>query len=75
MAAKGTGRSSTRLETVRALIDKCRTGLVDGEATPKITIPEFIRLLSLEKELAADDDSIREIKVTWVESQKTAPVS
>jgi hypothetical protein len=41
------------------------------EETPKASLGDFIRLVQLEKELA-DEETPREIKVTWVEPRVTS---
>jgi hypothetical protein len=41
------------------------------EETPKASLGDFIRLVQLEKELA-DEETPREIKVTWVEPGVTS---
>ena len=38
-----------------------------------VTVGEFVRLLELQKEL--DGDEPKEIKVTWVETGETEPIS
>jgi hypothetical protein len=41
------------------------------EDTPKASLGDFIRLVQLERELA-DEETPREIKVTWVEPRMTS---
>lgn len=61
-------RLTPRLKIAR-LLEKLEKKL-DGE-TPKATLGDFIRLVQLEKELA-DEETPREIKVTWVEPGVTS---
>jgi hypothetical protein len=58
-----------RLTMVRSLIDKWSEQL--GESATKSGVAELVRLLALEKELSASKESIREIKVSWVEPKAT----
>jgi hypothetical protein len=57
------------LALVRRILAKC-TEALEGENAPKATVGDLIRLLALEKELAGDE-TLREIKVQWVESRET----
>lgn len=54
-------------EAVDTAIENMRSKLINGEF--KMTVGEFARLLELRKELAAD--TIRHVKVTWVDSLST----
>lgn len=58
-----------RLALVRRILAKC-TEALESESAPKATVGDLIRLLALEKELAGDE-TLREIKVRWVESRET----
>lgn len=62
----------SRLALVRGLIQKCSDQL-NNSTDLKTGVAEFIRLLSLEKELAAEDDSVRKVIVSWQEPSKTEP--
>jgi hypothetical protein len=62
-----------RLALVREMIVACAEGIKENGSFKKTGVGEIIRLLSLEKELAGED-SMQEIKVTWLEPQRTAPV-
>ncbi len=69
----GTAKESQetdRLTLVRKLIAKWGNEL-EREQT-KTGVAELIRLLVLEKELASSNETIREIKVTWVEPTEKA---
>ncbi|MGA2185195.1 MAG: hypothetical protein ABSH47_19425 [Bryobacteraceae bacterium] len=62
------GRLTPRLKIAK-LLQRLEEKL--EEETPKASLGDFIRLVQLEKELA-DEETPREIKVTWVESQVTS---
>lgn len=64
-----TGRSLTPRLKIAKLLQRLEEKLA-GE-TPKASLGDFIRLVQLEKELA-DEETPREIKVTWVESRVTS---
>jgi len=55
-----------RLELVQRLIMNCQQGL----STRTMTVGDFVRLLSLEKELAGEE-RVDELRVTWVQSFET----
>ena len=55
----------SRLAMVRRLVDTLSNAL-DTNMT-KTGVAELIRLLALEKELGGDQETVREIKVTWIE--------
>ncbi len=62
------GRTSpreSRLVLVRKLIEKLGNDL-EAKVT-KTGVAELVRLLALEKELGGGQDTVREIKVTWIE--------
>ena len=63
------GKPVKKLWMVRKLIRQC----FDEATSSKSGVAELIRLIALERELADETESIREIKVTWVEPSKTAP--
>jgi hypothetical protein len=54
---------------IEGLVKSYRESLMNG--TAKLTASDFIRLVSMEKELA-DRKQIREIKVTWVQPKEMA---
>ncbi len=56
---------------IRKAISNIESKLETNEV--KATIGDFIRLLQLEKELQVEEP--RDIKVTWVDSNQTEPVS
>ena len=62
-----------KLALVRKMIEQCSASL-SKEGAPKTAVSDLIRLLALEKELA-DDQTYREIRVKWVESQETESVA
>ena len=64
--AESTGDSGDRLELVRELILKLAASL--KKDTTKSGVAELARLLALEKDLSEGTETVREIKVTWVES-------
>ena len=64
-----TGKSLTPRLKIARLLQRLEEKL-EGE-TPKATLGDFIRLVQLEKELA-DEETPREIKVTWVEPGVTS---
>ena len=68
-AKKVIGRRRNRLSMVRMLIDKWSTEL--GAKPQKSGVAELVRLLTLEKEMSANREMIREIRVTWVEPKRT----
>jgi hypothetical protein len=61
-----------RLALVRQMIRRCTEEMDKGAASTKSVVAEVIRLLALEKELAEEQEAIREIRVTWVEPTETA---
>ena len=63
-----TGRRLTPRIKVAKLLQKLEKKL--EVETPKASLGDFIRLMQLEKELA-DEETPREIKVTWVEPRTT----
>lgn len=67
---KGKRGSLNRLPMVRSLIAKCAAEMEEAKPT-KSLLSEFVRLLALEKELAGENEAVREIKVTWVEPVAT----
>ena len=67
-AAKG-AKKPDRLSLVRSLIEKWSTK-IEADVS-KAGVTELIRLLSLEKELSETTETVREIKVTWVEPTET----
>ena len=72
--SKGSGAGRTagkqnRLSLVRSLISKWGKKIEDD--VTKAGVTELIRLLSLEKELSETTDTVREIRVTWVEPTET----
>ena len=72
LALKGPKRSARkldRLSLVRSLITKWSQTL-EGDLS-KSGVAELIRLLGLERELSATGETVREIKVTWVEPTAT----
>jgi hypothetical protein len=62
---KLTGRAGNRLTLVRKLIAKFAGDLEHGQRQSGVS--ELAKLIALEKELAESRESVREIKVTWVE--------
>jgi hypothetical protein len=64
-----TGRRLTPRLKIAKLLRKLEKKL--EEETPKASLGDFIRLVQLEKELA-DEETPREIKVTWVEPRVTS---
>ena len=67
--AKTTEKHLTPRGKVSKLLEKLEEKLEDE--TPKATLGDYIRLVQLEKELA-DEETPREIKVTWVEPRVTS---
>jgi hypothetical protein len=63
------GPGLSRLSMVRLLIDKWSQELTDKPTKPGVA--ELVKLLTLEKELSASKETIREIRVTWVEPKIT----
>jgi len=66
---EGAGSGHSSRDTIAKLLDKIETKL-QGEDL-KVSLGDFIRLVQLEKELA-DEETPREIKVTWVEPRTTS---
>ncbi len=62
--------SLNRLGMVRSLIEKCAAEM-EGRKPTKLLLSEFVRLLALERDLAGENEAVREIKVTWVEPSGT----
>ncbi len=64
-----TGRGLTPRTKIARLLERLEEKL--GEETLKASLGDFIRLVQLERELA-DEETPREIKVTWVEPRATS---
>lgn len=62
------GSPINRLRLVRQMIRRC-VAQMQGKDAMKGGVAELVRLLSLERELADEAESIREVKVTWVEPE------
>ena len=68
-AEEETAQHTTPRRKISKLLEKLEEKLENE--TPKATLGDFVRLVQLEKELA-DEETPREIKVTWVEPQVTS---
>jgi hypothetical protein len=70
---KAEGDNTEKGLTPRSKIARLLQRLEDKleEETPKASLGDFIRLVQLERELA-DEETPREIKVTWVEPRETS---
>ena len=64
-----TGTSLTPRLKVAKLLRRLEATM--ATETPKASLGDFIRLVQLEKELA-DEETPREIRVTWVEPRATS---
>jgi len=58
----------TRAQMVERILKNLETGFASNTAM-KATLGDYIRLVQLRKEL--EDEEPREIRVTWVEPEKT----
>jgi len=63
-------RKRLRVEQLlAALIKKMETRLKSEEIKPSVT--DYIKLVEMEEELSQNSESVKEIKVTWVDQRES----